>query len=176
MTANEDILRIAIGYLGKDEEPGNRGWYDKAFEKKMIARGWKPSEAWCAYFGELVWMEAYAKEPVIQHDINHLFSGSAVETFRNFSREADWKADRDPEPGALAVFQRYREGSPHWSGHMAIVETAINGVLCTIDGNTNPAGGREGYTVARIKRVINFNPIKNGIVLLGFIHPQQIKR
>lgn len=174
MTVNEEILRIAASYLGKDEEPGNKGWYDDEFELKMAARGWKPSEAWCAYFAELVWMEAYLKSPVHQHDINHLFSGSAVQTFKNFSKEPDWKVDRDPEPGGLAVFRRYRDGEPHWSGHIAIVERAVNGVLVSIDGNTDPHGGREGYTVARIKRVINFSPIKNGIVLMGFIHPQQI--
>jgi hypothetical protein len=53
MTINEKILQIAEKYLGITEKPGNSGWYDEAFEAKMIARGWLRVEAWCAYFAEL---------------------------------------------------------------------------------------------------------------------------
>jgi len=172
MTINERILSIATGYIGKNEEPGNSGWYDEDFERKMRERGWHPSEAWCSYFAELCWFEAYINHPVIQLDMNKLFSGSAVQTFRNFKREADWIVDRIPEPGALAVFQRYKNWQPHCSGHMAITNKDQNNVLCTIDGNSNPTGGREGYTVTPAQRVINFEPIANGLVLLGFVHPQ----
>lgn len=173
MSVNERILRIAASYIGKDEESGNMGWVDEEFEKKMTDRGWKRSEAWCAYFAELVWHEAYALNLPVQLDISKLFSGSAVETFRNFSKESDWKVDHTPEPGAIAVFQKYKDGEPHWSGHVAIVEKEVNGVICTIDGNSNPSGGREGYTVARVQRVMNFKPIASGMILLGFIHPQK---
>lgn len=175
MTINDKILQIAAGYLGKDEEPGNSGWYDEGFETKMFARGWHPSEAWCAYFAELVWYEAYEGYTHIQRDVNRLFSGSAVQTLRNFQEEGlDWVVSRNFVPGCIIAFQRYKDGAAHWSGHLAIGVEAVNDVVSSIDGNSNPTGGREGYTVARVKRVINFKPVHNGLVMIGFIHPQQI--
>lgn len=174
MTINDKILQIARDYLGQDEKPGNSGWYDESFEAKMVARGWSEQEAWCAYFAELVWHEAYAGYRHIQKDIDRIFSGSAVQTFRNFQREIDWSVTQDFHPGCIVAFQRYREGQPHWSGHLAIGVEVVNDVLSSIDGNSNPTGGREGYTVARVKRVVNFKPVENGLVMLGFVHPQQI--
>lgn len=174
MTINEKILQVAQSYLGKDEEPGNKGWYDETFEAKMLARGWQVSEAWCAYFAELVWYEAYQGYHQIQKDIDRLFSGSAVQTLRNFQEEVDWVVSRNFVPGSIVAFQRYRDGEPHWSGHLAIGVEVVNDVVSSIDGNSNPTGGREGYTVARVKRVINFKPVTNGLVMIGFIHPQQI--
>jgi hypothetical protein len=77
-------------------------------------------------------------------------------------------------PGSKIAFQRYKNGAPDWSGHLAIGVEVVNDVVSSIDGNSNPTGGREGYTVARVKRVINFKPVENGLVMLGFIHPQKI--
>lgn len=36
------IVETARKYLGKKEKPGNGGWFDAEFEKRMRALGWQP--------------------------------------------------------------------------------------------------------------------------------------
>ena len=58
-TIGDKIVEIAMNYLGQEEVSGNMGFEDDEFEKKMKAVGWEKGQAWCAYFAELVWKEAY---------------------------------------------------------------------------------------------------------------------
>lgn len=155
---------VAIKYLGQTEKTGNMGFNDPAFEKKMEAVGFSKGQAWCAYFAELVFKEAYSER---LQELDKLFSASAVQTYRNF-RDASYPISNVPQPGMLAIWQMQKDGKPHWSGHAGIV-VSVNSVndFESIEGNTNDHGGREGYIVARKSRTTK--KVKNGLQVLGFI-------
>jgi len=154
---------IARKYLGQRETPNNSGFKDKAFEKKMTEVGWSKSLAWCSYFAELVWKEAF---PEKKKEFDKLFSGSATATFKNFEL-AKWKVGGIPKPGALVVW-RYGNG---WQGHIGIVSTVRdNGIFTSIEGNTNAAGGREGIEVAEKVRNHLAPYTANGLNIIGFIY------
>lgn len=168
---SETIVSIAKSYIGKTEKPNNSGFNDAEFQAKMEAVGWKKGLAWCAYFSELVWKEAYQKDnskvlPVVLK----LFSGSALQTYNNFKVSKDFIVNQEPVIGALAI---WRHGNTAL-GHVAIVsEMPQNGKFKTIEGNTNDKGGREGYIVAEKTRSLNFTVNPNDLYLLGFVHPKQ---
>jgi len=167
---NESIAKIAAGYVSQKEKPGNSGFYDEEFEQKMIAVGWRKHYAWCAFFVELVWREAYGKvNSVIECDLRELFSPSAVDTFYNFKRNDTYGkyVSKKPVVGSLICW-RYGDG---WQGHIGIVEKIEGKELITIEGNTNSQGGREGIEVARKRRLLNFDFANNKLNLLGFINP-----
>lgn len=176
-TINSEIISTALKYLGEEEILGNLGFKDSEFEVKMKSCGWKEKDAWCAYFAELIWKEAYQHwDATLFTRLDKLFTGSAVNTFKNFQKTKDFIATTKPVVGSLAVWQKYTDGKAHWTGHIGIVESfdIKNRELTTIDGNTNDKGSREGYIVARQLRPLDFTLKQNGLNLLGFIHPKQI--
>jgi surface antigen len=163
----ERIKHIASNYVGVTELPNNRGWKDKTFEAKMKATGWSSGQAWCAYFAELVWFEAYKGNP-LQSSVTALFSPSATATFANFQGSKLFKTGTTPRPGALVVW-RFGFG---WRGHIGIVARVnANGTFVAIEGNTNTAGSREGIAVMNRTRRTN-EPVKaSGLNLIGFVYP-----
>lgn len=166
MSINEKIVAIAQGYIGQTEKPGNAGFNNAAFEAKIKQTGWAKGQSWCAYFCELVWKEAYTGTGLTTA-LDKLFSASATATFANFKASANFKVVAKPVPGAVAIW-RYGNG---WQGHAGIVSRVEADTFYCIEGNTNDAGGREGYMVAQRKRKLN-EPFKaKGLNLLGFVVP-----
>lgn len=157
------IEQIALSYLGQTEKSGNMGFNDPAFERKMTAVGFQKKQAWCAYFTELVAKEAY---PEKFEELDSLFSASAVQTFRNF-RDAGYPIRELPEPGALAIWQRMKNGKATWQGHAGIVVSFSGTRFESVEGNTNDHGGREGYIVARHSHEVR--KVREGLQVLGFI-------
>lgn len=159
-----NIAKTAVGYLGQTEKAGNSGFTAPAFEKKMQGVGFQPGHAWCAYFVELCLKEGV---PAKAAELDKLCSASAVKTYDNF-KAAGKLVGMIPKPGAVAV---WRHGSG-WQGHTGIVETVTpdgKGFTC-IEGNTNDAGGREGYIVARKNRKLGLPYTDKGLNLIGFIY------
>lgn len=158
------IVETARKYIGQTEKPGNMGFNDADFERKMKAVGFQKTHAWCAYFAELVFKEVY---PERFAELDALFSASAVQTFRNF-RDAGYPVHYVPKEGYLVVWQNHKEGKPQWTGHVGIVTEVIdNHTFKSVEGNTNDVGGREGYIVAeRIRKNV---PVNNGLKVIGFI-------
>jgi hypothetical protein len=158
---------VAQKYIGKTEISGNAGFTDPDFEAKMKLVGWQKGEAWCAYFCEMVFKEAF---PAKAADFNKLFSASAVQTFSNFTSNG-YINKSTPEPGDLVIWRMYKNGKPQWQGHAGIVLSAINSTsFKSIEGNTNDGGGREGYIVA--EKVREVKKVTNGLQVLGFIKIQ----
>ena len=156
---------IAEKYLGQTEKPGNMGFTDADFERKMNEVGFQKTHAWCAYFAELVFKEAYPEKFT---ELDKLFSASAVQTFRNFYNAA-YLVGYAPQKDTLVIWQKQVEGKPHWSGHAGIVtDVKSTWEFTTIEGNTNDGGGREGYIVAKHERKL-YAEVKNGLKVLGFI-------
>lgn len=175
---NEQIIETAQKYIGQKELQGNSGFEDSAFWFKMEAVGFDPGEAWCALFTELVWRESYGVlDSTFDPELNKLFSDSAVTTYNNF-KKAGWKVDQTPEVGAIFIWQMYKNGLQHWSGHAAVMiekPLPMKEHIITIEGNTNVEGQREGIGVFEKTRVLDFEPRNYGLVAKGFIHPKQIQ-
>ena len=156
---------IAIKYIGQTEKPGNSGFTQIDFERRMEKVGFQKGQAWCAYFVELVFKEAY---PEKAKEIDKLFSASAVKTFVHF-KEAAYPINNVPGLGNLVIWQTQKEGKPYWTGHAGIVVNVIDQeTFESVEGNTNDGGGRDGYIVAiRTRKVIK--GIQNGLQVLGFV-------
>lgn len=162
------VVEIARKYIGQKETINNSGFKDYDFEDRMEKVGWKQGQAWCCYFTELVWKEAYPEK----QDLDKLFSGGAVATYTNFAKDPDYICDKIPEPGAVVIWQYYKNSVPHWTGHAGIVVSSDGLNIYTIEGNTNSQGGREGIEVSEKIRSLDFVPKQNGLVLKGFIKPK----
>lgn len=172
LTINDKLANIARSYIGEKEISGNKGFENSHFESLMQKMGWKKFQAWCVYFGESVWKEGYEGNEHIIKDLDNLFSASAVQTWKNFYNSKRWESSQDPVKGALAIWQRYKDGKKTWMGHLGIVEDYFSVFLTTIDGNTS-GGLREGDRVDSVTRKYNRN-LENGLNLLGFVRPKQI--
>jgi len=156
---------VASKYIGQTEKPGNMGFTDFDFEKRMRLVGFEKTHAWCAYFAELVFKEAY---PEKFFELDKLFSASTVKTFNNF-RDAAYLIGYAPQVNSLVIWQSYRDSKPLSTGHAGIVVSVEDhNSFHSVEGNTNDGGGREGYIVALKKREVMAD-VKNGLKILGFI-------
>jgi len=75
------LTEVAKKYIGNTEKPNNSGWFDAEFERRMKEVGWLTGQAWCSYFAELCFKEAY---PDKYKKVQNLFDASAVKTFSKF--------------------------------------------------------------------------------------------
>jgi hypothetical protein len=167
----DKIAAIAESYVGEMEIPGNKGFKNPEFQKKMLAMGFKISHAWCMYFCELSWKEAYGTRHSIYPIIDKLISASALSTYYNFSGADGWVVDKTPSVGSIMCFKHGLDPRK-WEGHGCIVtELLADKKVRSIDGNTNDQGGREGYIVSRKVRSYGSTPTPRGLNFLGFIHP-----
>lgn len=159
------VIEIAEKYIGETEKPGNMGFNDAEFEAKMKAVGFQKTHAWCAYFAELVFKEAYPEKFA---ELDKLFSAGTVQTFRNF-KDASYLVGAVPHAGDLVIWQTQKDGKPQTTGHAGIVvEVKDINTFMSVEGNTNDGGGREGYIVAKRLRKVIPN-VQNGLKILGFI-------
>lgn len=156
---------VAAKYIGQTEKPKNSGFNDPIFEEKIREAGFKTGQAWCAYFAELVFKEAF---PDRFAELDQLFSGSTILTFRNF-RDAAYLVGHVPQLDNLVIWQTYKAGKPHPTGHAGIVSKVISTwEFESIEGNTSDAKSREGYIVAVHKRKV-LADVEDGLKVLGFI-------
>jgi len=165
------IIDIAKSFIGMQEIQGNMGFKNTYFEYLMEETGWQKNQAWCAYFCELVWKITYQEiSPDTISILDKLFAAGAVKTFNNFKESELFMVDKHPEPGAIVIWQNWKNNLPNWTGHAGIVTSIINdNQFDTIEGNTNSKGGQEGIEVTKKVRRLNFDA-RNGLVLKGFIH------
>ena len=157
------IRKIALSFLDERELDNNSGFEVPKFQQLMEMVGWRKWQAWCAYFAELVWQQAGQESAT--------FSGSAVQTFRNFDELG--RTSQLPEVGDVVIWQNYGDGKPKWTGHAGIVVLVKGKYIVTVEGNTNGNGGREGIEVAMKLRDITLIP-RDGIRVMGFIKPKEI--
>lgn len=156
---------VALKYIGQTEKPGNMGFNDASFETRMKLVGFQKSHAWCCYYVELVFKEAY---PERFEELDKLFSAGTIQTFKNF-RDAAYLIGNVPHENNLVIWQSYKDGKALTTGHAGIVATVQSTwEFQSVDGNTNSHGGREGFEVALQSRKILAN-VKTGLKLLGFI-------
>lgn len=158
-------VQVALTYVGQKELPGNVFSNESDFGKKLHAVGQKDGDPWCALFTELVFKEAY---PEKFKEFDKLFSASAVQTFKNFTK-ASYPVNTLPREGNLVIWQMMKDGQPQWQGHAGIVtDLKSSWEFISVEGNTNEAGGREGVAVAVKQRKV-IKDVWNGLKVLGFV-------
>lgn len=172
MTLSECIVQVAGSYIGQKEKPNNSGFVDPLFENKQKARGWLHGQAWCAYTAELIWYDAFTElDPSAVPLINKYFSGSTLQTFKNFKASPEFAVRPTPKLGAVAIWQ-HGSGT---TGHAGVVRSFTDTTFKSVEGNTSEKGSREGTIVLE-----NFHEIlkpyqAKGLNLLGFIWPIRLK-
>lgn len=171
MSISEKIVKVAKGFIGQQEIKGNKGFKEAEFEDKMREVGFKTSHAWCSYFAELVWTEAYSDNADMLKLIRKNFSGSSYRTLQNFSELG--MDSKDAEVGSIVIWRKKKNGAYTTLGHVGIVTEVHDDYFMSVEGNTNGAGSREGEVVAEKKRYYSWNKDK-GLELSAFIHPVEI--
>ena len=176
---SDRIIKYALMFKGIKEVGNNEGWelvyfskWGKTFIQLMRWVGWKISHAWCVYFGKLLWKLAYGNH-FISKQLDKLFTPNAVRTWKNF-KASDFVCSDIPTEGSLAIWQLHKGGKPTTSGHLGVVISYDNRVFNTIDGNTSGENKRDGDIVGENIWVLNRPIRKNGLNLLGFVHPKKI--
>lgn len=166
MSKAKEIIENALSYVGQHEKEGNSGFLDPKFEAEMKEEGWKEGWAWCSVFTKVVFKNVYPERAA---ELDKLFSASAVQTYKNFTRGGGYLENRMPKEGNLVIWQLQKDGKPQWQGHAGIVyELKSSWEFTSIEGNTNEAGGREGVAVAIKERKV-LKDVWNGLKVLGFI-------
>lgn len=163
MKNNQQIVDLALKYVGQKEINGNKGFLNPDFEKEMIANGWYKGAPWCAFFTKLIWSKA--------NQIVKYMNGGAVSTYKALDNSDEYKVTATPQIGALVIWRSYKNGVKLNTGHAGIV-TALNpdNTFNTVEGNTTDKGGREGIMVATRIRHYEWKR-ENGLRLLGFVNP-----
>jgi len=168
MSHIDEIIKQAKSYIGQEEIPPNLGFKDAAFQKKMLAVGFYRSASWCAFFVMVVLFGAYADAPIILAYLKKYCSPSTHTMWLNFKASKEVITGTLPRLGAVAIWQ---EGDGT-NGHTGIViDVDADGKHFTsIEGNTNGAGGREGYRVWANVHTLGLPHSLHNLNLLGFAY------
>lgn len=173
------IIDVARGFVGISELSINAGFSNPGFQAEMIKSGWYKGAPWCAFFTETVYRLALTQqgEAKLYGNLKHLFSGSALETMRNFEKKG-YTLKQVPQPGDL-VFWRIGNGT---SGHTGLViENPMRDskLFVTVEGNTGRGSNdpeqiiRDGQgCMLKTRRYGTRHSDKGGAFnLMGFISP-----
>jgi len=158
----KNIIEVAKSFIGQEEKIKNSGFKNGWFEKLMRSVGFYTGAPWCAFFAKLVW-----KGSGVDHS---LISGSVYRTMMNATKAGNWHVS--PVSGCIVVWIRFKNGKPLKKGHVGVYITKTNNQILTIEGNTNEDGSSEGTDVLAKNRRIDWTN-KNGLRLMGFIHPNK---
>lgn len=142
----EKTLQIAISQLGVEENPkgSNSGPQVNQYLKSV---GLGPGFAWCMAFVYWCVNEA-CKQLVIENPL--LKTGGVLYQLRHTKcRIIPVKSWQAVKPGDIFIME-FKNGK----GHAGIVKSIRNGIVHTVEGNTNDEGSREGYEVCERERSI----------------------
>lgn len=145
MTLAERSLAIAVTQQGVCESPkgSNNGPEVKTYLKSV---GVGPGAAWCMAF--VYW--CVNKAAVEMGIINPLVKTAGVMVqYNNTTLRKLPNRSGGVNPGDIFIME-----FAHGTGHTGFVVKVENGIVHTIEGNTNEDGSREGYEVAARQRTI----------------------
>ncbi len=133
VSVRDEVLQTARAEIGVREQGSNRG---EDVEKYLASAGFGGGYAWCAAFVNWVYL---------QHDISTPKSPAWSPSWFISSRVSDKIIPGD-------VFGVYFKSKGRIA-HVGLIESAGDGFVTTIEGNTNQAGSREGDGVYRKRRI-----------------------
>lgn len=142
----ENILSIANSQVGVAEQPkgSNSGPEVNAY---LSSVGLGKGNAWCMAF--VYWCvntacaEDGTKNPLLK-------TGGVLRQWNETTCRKVPKTSQGIKPGDIFIME-FSKGA----GHTGFVEKVANGMVYTIEGNTNNDGSREGYEVAKRQRPIS---------------------
>lgn len=131
------IIEVAITQIGKQEIPKGSNW-GVDVQKYLASVGINFPASWCMSFVFWCANAAYGTSNVL------LKTGGVLNQWNKIPSQYKFTT---PEPGDIFI-----QDHGHGLGHTGIIERIENGILHTIEGNTNDTGSREGYEVCRKER------------------------
>jgi surface antigen len=138
----ERALQFAQGEIGKQEHPKGSNWGPDV-QIYLASVGITSPASWCMAFVYY----CFASAAKILSVINPLYRTGGVMN-QWYNAHANNKIIGEPMPGDIFIME-----FPHGMGHTGIVEKVEGDYIHSIEGNTNEDGSREGYEVARRKRL-----------------------
>ena len=147
------VADIAIHYLGATEAQGNRMGSDPRMKEIFEADKYAPNGEtdgypWCCAFVSMCVQKLIDISPYYRHvakpytpSVYFFRTHWAVEQHCKIFTTQD--SELSPNKGDIVVFT---------FSHIGIVEKVQNGIVHTIEGNTNGQGSREGIVVRRQRR------------------------
>lgn len=161
----DKILTIAKGWIGSEEIQPNLGFKDATLQAKMNKVGFFKGASWCGFFVEVVLFDAYADAPLILAYLHKYLSPGTQTMWHNFKASKEIITGQLPKVGAVVIWE---EGDTT-NGHTGIVSwVSEDGKhFKSIEGNTNGAGGREGYRVWENTHVTGLPHSLSGLNYLG---------
>jgi hypothetical protein len=151
----ELIARVAAEQIGVRETSSNQGpGISKFWDATTYPEGDENREPWCSAFASWCVQEADRRSPLLKLTVPPTFP--AVSQWLPWANrwEVEAKVFQSPTgsppplAGDIVIFL------PHFS-HVGIVESYADGVVTTIEGNTNDAGDRDGGAVLRKRRLLS---------------------
>ncbi|WP_158729838.1 MULTISPECIES: CHAP domain-containing protein [unclassified Flavobacterium] len=142
MTLSKKTLEIAITQIGVEEIPrySNSGPEVEIYLKSV---GLNKGYAWCMAF--IYWCtQKAALKLAVKNPLKR--TAGVLDQYNSRPLLVTFV----PQPGDIFIMDLGKG-----LGHAGIIEKIVGNTIYTIEGNTNAAGGREGYKVSRKKREIN---------------------
>jgi hypothetical protein len=168
-TSLDNLLGFTEKWVGINETGANKSFADKVFEDMLKKVGWISGQAWCMYFAKAVHWESFPKD---RANIQKILRGGTQKSFNNAKNDKTGTytviTSGQPKLGDIAIWQNLKKPS---EGHAGIVIKSFGDSFETVEGNTNKEGSREGTSVLKKIRPLNYGktPSKSGLKLLGFI-------
>lgn len=146
-----EALNIAISQVGVMEEPpgSNRG---KKVEEYLASVSLGGGQFWCAAF--LYWCFQKASEKLARKN-PVLKTGHCMTHWRDSTAKKIPAADALNKPSLLKPGHIFIINTGGAHGHTGMIEWIEGGFIHTIEGNSDPAGGRNGIGVFRNTRKIS---------------------
>lgn len=140
MSLAEKILKVANSQVGVEEQPkgSNAGVEVSTYLKSIGLNG---GYSWCMAF--VYWCVQQATKEL--GFVNQLYKTGGVLKMWN---ECEELQKSEPSVGSIFIME-FKKGQ----GHTGFVESFDVMYIYTIEGNTNEDGSREGYMVAKRKRL-----------------------
>jgi hypothetical protein len=147
----------------------NVGFVDTSFEEMMKSVGWTSSQAWCAYYVKLVFMNLFSFDKAW---LSKNIGGGAMqnlENVQNLNKKGDKRYIAFTK-GKLQVGDVFCLGIVG-DGHTGIIVQILDeetNYCETIEGNTTSKGIREGDKVKKLKRYLVVGKKSGEKIVKGF--------
>lgn len=157
-------------WVGIKEVGNNAGFSSSVFEQMMKNVGWKSSDQWCMYFAKAIHYESYKDNPKVQEKIKKILTGSTQESFVNAKNDktGTYTTSTTPKVGDLLIWQR---SDIKTRGHVGVVTAIKDGMVETIEGNTDDKDLSNGQYVAKKlqKSAVGSKMPNSSLVVRGYI-------
>ncbi|HMS64317.1 MAG TPA: CHAP domain-containing protein [Ignavibacteria bacterium] len=145
------VLEISRSQINVRETPGKQNQGPEVNEY-LASVGLSPGNAWCMAF--VYWCFKKASEKIGRNN-PALKTGGCLFHWNGTSAKKIKRDDAVNSPSKIKPGQIFIMDFGGGLGHTGIVEKINGGMITTIEGNTDPAGSRNGYGVFRRERKIN---------------------